>query len=203
MLTYLVSSFSGPAGPFMYALLLLLGFSIAVMIERAWSLFRYRVDADALLRRVEPAIRSGTRVDLGGTPLEQVVAAGIEHDDPETAWDAMSAAAVSAELLIRRRIAYLSTVASVSTMIGLVGTVYGLILAFGAVGTVSAAERAARLSEGSATAMATTAFGLVVAIPALVGYAVTESAARELLGRIEHAAGRVLVALKSRTSGKA
>lgn len=197
MLTYLLHSFSGPAGPFMYALLALLGFSIAVMIERAYTLFRYSCDVNAVLGRVEAAIRSGGAVELGKTPLEEVVQAGTAHRDPDTAWDAMSAAAVDAELRIRRRITYLSTVATVSTMIGLVGTVYGLILAFGAVGTVSAAERAARLSEGSATAMATTAFGLVVAIPSLVAYAVADSTARDLLGRIEQAASRVVVALKS------
>ncbi len=197
MLNYFLQSFSGPAGPFMYALLALLGFAIAVMIERAYTLLRFRCDAEALLAKVEPAIAAGQKPTLGDTPLEEVVSAGLAHKDPDTAWDAMSAAAVSAELRIRRRIGYLSTVASVSTMIGLVGTVYGLILAFGAVGTVSAAERAARLSEGSATAMATTAFGLIVAIPALVGYAIADANARELLGRVEQVASRVLVALKS------
>lgn len=197
MLTYFLQSFSGPAGPFMYALLVLLGFSIAVMIERAVSLRRFRCDVDALLQKVEPAIARGEPLSLGETPVERVAAAGMAHKDPDTAWDAMSAAGVDAELRIRRRIAYLSTVASVSTMVGLVGTVYGLILAFGAVGTVSAAERAARLSEGSATAMATTAFGLIVAIPALVAWSVADAAARDLLGRIEQVASRVLVALKT------
>lgn len=197
MLTYFVQSFSGPAGPFMYALLCLLAVSIAVMIDRAVTLARFRCDADALLAKVLPAASKGESVALGATPLEQVAAAGLAHRDPETAFDAMSAVAVDAELRIRRRVAYLSTVASVSTMVGLVGTVYGLILAFGAVGTVSAAERAARLSEGSATAMATTAFGLIVAIPSLIAYAVADSAARDLTGRMEQVASRILVALRS------
>jgi biopolymer transport protein ExbB len=131
--------------------------------------------------------------------MEQVVSAGIAHaSNPELAWEAMASAAVGAELSVRRRIGYLSTIASVSTMIGLVGTVYGLILAFGAVGSVSAADRAARLSEGSATAMATTAFGLVVAIPSLVAWSVADASARELLGRIEQTAGRLVVELKAR-----
>lgn len=197
MLNYFLQSFSGPAGPFMYALLTLLGFSIAVMIERALTLIRFRCDETALLAKIEPAIASGDSVSLGDTPLEQVARAGLAQPDPDTAWDAMSAEAVSAELRIRRRVGYLSTIASVSTMIGLVGTVYGLILAFGAVGTVSAAERAARLSEGSATAMATTAFGLIVAIPSLVGYSVADATARDLLGRIEQVASRILVAMKT------
>lgn len=197
MLSYFLQAFSGHAAPFMYALLALLGFAIAVMIERGWAYWTFRCDADTLLAKVEPAAKAGTPIPLGSTPLESVVAAGLEHRDPETAFDAMAAAAVVAELRIRRRVAYLSTVATISTMVGLVGTVYGLIVAFGAVGTVSAAERAARLSEGSATAMATTAFGLLVAIPALIAYSVVESSAREQLARLEQVAGRVIVAMKA------
>jgi biopolymer transport protein ExbB/TolQ len=197
MLTYLLSAFSGPAGTFMYALLAVMAFAMAVSIERAISLFRARCDGTALLKTVMAALERGERPALGTTPMELVVAAGVQQRDPELAWEAMQVAAVEAELAIRRRIPYLSTVASVATMIGLFGTVYGLILAFGALGDVAAAERAARLAEGSSTAMATTAFGLFVAIPALGAHAVAEAAARELLARIDAAAGRVVLLLKT------
>lgn len=197
MVSYLVSAFSGPAASFMYALLAVMAFAIAVTIERAVMLLRYRCDANALLARVEPAARKGEEVQLGTTPMEEVARAGLAFRDPDLAWEAMSAAAIDAELKIRRRIAYLSTVASIATMVGLFGTVYGLILAFGALGDVAAAERAARLSEGSSTAMATTAFGLLVAIPALGAHAVAESVARDMLGQIERVATRVVLSLKA------
>ncbi len=109
----------------------------------------------------------------------------------------MQAAAVEAEETVRQRIPYLAAVASVATMLGLTGTVYGLILAFGALGDVAAAERAARLSEGSSTAMATTAFGLFVAIPALVAHTFFEAQARSMLAAIEAAAGRLQVFRKT------
>lgn len=203
MLSYFLQSFAGPAGPFMYALLLLLGFALAVMIERAWSLSRYACDPVATLARVQAALAAsdgaagGPPPALGTRPMEQVLQAGLAQPDAGLAAEAMDAELAGAELQIRRRIGYLSTIASVSTMVGLVGTVYGLILSFGAVGTVSAAERAARLSEGSATAMATTAFGLVVAIPALVAWSVADARARELVGAIEVAAGRLVVLRKA------
>ena len=196
MLSYLLQAFSGPAGPFMYVLLVVGAFALAVAIERAISLMKASCDADALLAAVEPRLKSGEPVQLGDTPMEQVVAAGAAFRDPDLAWEAMAAASVRAELRIRRRVSYLSAVASISTMIGLVGTVYGLVLAFGAVGDAAGAERAARLSEGSATAMATTAFGLIVAIPALAAHAVADARCRELLGQIEHVAGKVVLALK-------
>lgn len=196
MLGYLLQAFSGPSAPFLYALLVVGAFAMAVAIERTVALLGARCDVDALLAVVEPKIKAGESVAVGDTPVEAVIAAGAAHKDPDLAWEAMTAAAVRADLQIRRRVSYLSAVASISTMIGLVGTVYGLMLAFGAVGDAAGAERAARLSEGSATAMATTAFGLVVAIPALGAHAIAEARCRELIGQIEYAAGRVILAIK-------
>lgn len=204
MLTYLLHAFSGPAGAFMYALLAVMAFAITVIVERAWVLHGARCDGGAVIERARVALAAGkdapdvARSILGATPLERVVATGLAWTDPELAWDAMAGAAIDAERVIRRRIAYLSTVASVSTMIGLFGTVYGLILAFGALGDVAAAERAARLSEGSSTAMAATAMGLLVAIPALAAHAFLDARARELLADIERAAGEVVLTLKVR-----
>lgn len=191
MLTYLLSAFDGPAAAFMYALLAVLAFAMAVTIERAVSLSRFRVDGTAAVAR---ALSGGA---MGETPLERVLAEGMTQADPELSAEAMMAAAVEAELRVRRRVAYLSTVASIATMIGLFGTVYGLILAFGAMGDVGAAERAARLSQGTSTSMATTAFGLLVAIPALVAHAIIDGIARERLGEIEAAASRFLVGRKA------
>lgn len=201
MLGYLLSAFSGPAGAFMYALLAVMAFALAVAIERALTFSRSRCDADTLLARVEAAVRSGDAIALGDTPMERVAAAGLAYRDPDLAWEAMTAAGIDAELRLRRRIGYLSVVASVATMIGLFGTVYGLILAFSALGDVAAAERAARLSEGSSTAMATTAFGLLVAIPALGAHAWADATARERLAQIERVATRLVLALKVTKAG--
>ncbi len=199
MLTYLMTAFSGSAAIFMYSLLAVMAFALAVVIERTLSLFRYQCDPEAMILKVEAAVKSGGTADvtLGTTPMEEVVRAGLAYRDPDLAWEAMSAASVAAELKVRRRIPYLSAVASIATMIGLFGTVYGLILAFGALGDVAAAERAAQLSEGSSTAMATTAFGLLVAIPALAAHAVADANARELLGNIERVATRLILSLKA------
>ena len=198
MLGYLIDAFSGPAGAFMYALLAVLAFAIAVVIERSLCFYRDRIDPEELLKRLETAVGAGQLPTLGGTPAEQVLQEGIRWTDPELAWEAMSGAAVAAEQRIRRRVGYLATVASIATMLGLFGTVYGLILAFGALGDVAAAERAARLSEGSSTAMATTAFGLLVAIPALAAHAVLESAVRDQLATIERVSSRLVLLLKAR-----
>lgn len=199
MLGYLNEAFIGPAAGFMYALLAVMAFGMATALERALVLFvRERVDLAALTGRLEAAVAAGRLTAPGQSSLERVVAAGLAWTEPELAWEAMTGASIAAEQRIRRRISYLATIASIATMLGLFGTVYGLILAFGGLGDVAAAERAARLSEGSSTAMATTAFGLLVAIPAMGLHAWLDAAARSRLAEIEQAASRVMLLLRAR-----
>lgn len=189
MIAYLLHAFSGPAGLFMYMLLAVAAFAIGVTVDRVMQVARFRVNSEDVLQRV-----AGKQA-LGSTPLEAVIAAGAAQPDYEHAWDAMTAESIRAEQLIRRRIPYLSTVASLATMIGLFGTVYGLILAFGSMGDLAAAERAAHLSEGSSTAMASTAFGLLVAIPAMAAHAALDAWARDQLAEIERTATRFALQL--------
>lgn len=203
MLGYLNEAFIGPAAGFMYALLAVMAFGMATALERAVVLFmRERVDLAALTGRLEAAVAAGRlsaeAPGVGQSSLERVVAAGLAWTEPELAWEAMTGASIAAEQRIRQRISYLATIASIATMLGLFGTVYGLILAFGGLGDVAATERAARLSEGSSTAMATTAFGLLVAIPAMGLHAWLDAAARSRLAEIEQAASRVMLLLRAR-----
>lgn len=196
MFASLLAAFAGPAAPFMYALLAVGAFALAVTIERVWTFTHADTPPDDAIARLRAgALTPGT----ARTPLERVLAAGAEEHgrsrDRERAWEAMTAAAVDAEQTLRARVGYLSMVASLATMIGLFGTVWGLMLSFGALGSAAATERAARLSEGSATAMATTACGLLIAIPALAAHAFADARARALLARIEATATRALLAL--------
>ncbi len=200
MLGYLIDAFSGPAAAFMYALLAVMAFAIAVALERAYIFSTGRFDVEKLKTDLEESFAAGRILDLQAkNPAEQVLKAGLRWPDAELAWEAMTEASIAAEQSLRRRVAYLSTVASIATMIGLFGTVYGLIMSFAALGDVAATERAARLSEGSSTAMASTAFGLLVAIPALAAHAFAEATVRERLSAIEGLASRLILLLKARS----
>ena len=77
--------------------------------------------------------------------------------------------------LIDRRTGFLAMFGNVATLMGLLGTIIGMIHSFGAVANASPVERAAMLSKGISEAMNCTAFGLVVAIPALVAYAIYQN----------------------------
>jgi biopolymer transport protein ExbB len=201
LLAYLLDAFSGPGAAFMYAITALLALALAITVERTWLLwFRWGVDSNAIGSMLDQGQFSQAATAASGTPLGEVLAAGTAESQHDLAWDAMATAGLRAEGQIRRRIEALATVSNLATMLGLLGTVYGLILAFSGLGDAASAERAARLSEGISTAMATTAYGLLVGIPALGLHAWLEARARWLLEDIEVAAGRVTLSLKRASS---
>jgi len=193
MIHYLLEAFAGPGAPFMWVITAVFAYALAVFVERTWMLsFSWRFDPQEVLAaiaddRADEAVASARR-----SPVAEVLRVGATAQDPDEAWDAMGAAAVAAEERILRRIPYLAAIGNVSTMLGLLGTVYGLILAFSALGDASAGERALRLTEGISTAMATTAYGLLVGIPALAAHAWLEARARSLIATMENAAGRLV-----------
>lgn len=190
MLDALLQAFAGPGGAFMYAITAVLAFGLAVAIERGLLLLGlWRADAEAVLGKVEAGDLAGARAAAGKHPVAGILAAAEGHSTADGAWDAMGARAALVETTVTRRVPYLATVGNIATMLGLLGTVYGLILAFEGLGDASAVERASRLSAGIATAMSTTAYGLIVGIPALGLHALLDARARAALALCEAAAG--------------
>ncbi|MCB9746670.1 MAG: MotA/TolQ/ExbB proton channel family protein [Alphaproteobacteria bacterium] len=200
MLDYLLAAFSGPGAGFMYAITAVGAFALAIGIERSALLaLRWRADLPEVRVRLDAGDFNGAVGAAGASPMGEVLGAGASEASPEAAWEAMGAAAASAEARMRARVGALGAVSNIATMLGLLGTVYGLILAFSALGDASAGERAVKLSEGISTAMATTAFGLLVGIPALGLHAWLEGLVSQRLADIEVAAGAL--ALAKRRSG--
>ncbi len=201
VLDALLSAFSGPGAAFLYVLTALAAYGLAVTLERSWFLVlrwgRLAPDVSAALAVGDP---DSAVAAAGQHPAAAVLAAGAAQDSADTAWEAMGVASVEAEQTVHRRIRSLGAVGNLATMIGLLGTVYGLMLAFGALGDASAGERAARLSEGIATAMATTACGLLVAIPCLAAHAWLEGRAEAVMAAIEAAAGRLALVRRRASS---
>ena len=166
MFDALLEAFSGPGAAFMYAITAVLALGLAVVIERGWFFWlKWRLDQAAVLQQVRTGDLEGAAQATANHPVGELVSAGKDAS-ADAAWDAMSGKAALVEAQVRTRVPYLATIGNIATMLGLLGTVYGLILAFSALGDASAGERAVRLSEGISTAMATTAYGLMVGIPA-------------------------------------
>ncbi len=160
---------------------------IAVIVERAVYLFRASVDKDKLLALMKSQIMSGNvqgaiKVCSGNpTPMTRIVQAGLmKFNRPdEEVQAAMDEAAIHEMPYLEKRTGYLSMISNAATLLGLLGTVLGMITVFRAVASVSAADKSTMLSGGIAEAMNCTAYGLLTAIPPLVVYSL-------LQGRTQH-----------------
>ena len=120
-------------------------------------------------------------------------------NNPKQSREAMESA-ISVEVKkvapnIQKRTGYLQMIGHVATLVGLLGTIQGLIISFSSLSGVSAAAKAELLATGISTAMNTTAFGLIVAIPCLVCFAALANKETRILQKYEEVIGEVLHAL--------
>ena len=190
-----MGAFVGPGAAFMYAITAVLALALAVTLERLWLLWlRWRIDDAVVASALTAGDLAGAAQQAGRHPAARLIVAGAGASDAEAAWDAMGAEGALIESEARARVGYLAAAGNVATMLGLLGTVYGLIYAFSGLDSASAVERTARLSEGIGAAMVTTAWGLVVGIPALAAHAVIEGRVQRVLAVCESLAARVALA---------
>jgi len=103
---------------------------------------------------------------------------------------------------LEKRTQYLSTLANISTLLGLLGTIIGLIAAFTAVASADPSQKASLLSQSISVAMNTTAFGLMAAIPLLLIHSVLQTKTNEIIDSFEMAGIKVLNLINDGTSGK-
>lgn len=151
--------------------------ALAIIIERFWTLQRKRILPDNLVAQVWQWAQSGAlderRVQAlrSGSPLGRVLAAGILHRDADRQLMKESIEEVGRleVFALGRYISVLGTIASISPLLGLLGTVMGMIRIFSAV-TKQGVSDPSILAGGISEALITTATGLAVAIPALLFY---------------------------------
>ena len=151
--------------------------ALAIVIERCWTLQKKRVVPDNLVAQVWQWARAGSlderRVQTlrAGSPLGRVLAAGLanRHRDRDSMKEGIEEVGRHVVFELGRYINVLGTIASIGPLLGLLGTVLGMIRIFSAV-TKQGVSDPSILAGGIAEALITTASGLVVAIPALVFY---------------------------------
>ncbi len=189
-------------GPFMFPISIVLALGLAVAIERYVFLSMARRTNKAAFAQIEPLLASN-RFDqilsLGKTnsaPISRVIAAGIarlsispRREDIEYA---MEEGLMESIPRLEKRTPYLSTLANISTLLGLLGTIIGLIAAFSAVANADPAEKASLLSQSISVAMNTTAFGLIAAIPLLACHSILQTKTTEIIDSMEMAGVKCL-----------
>ncbi len=172
-----IATFYKEGGIFMHAVLTIAVVITAIAVERLIVISR----ATALdcRRFTDELVRYATHGDLTGarrsamgssTPVARVAQAilHVAPADEPTLQSAADDAATLAMPDLTRRLSFMGVLANSATLIGLLGTITGLITAISGVAVADAAQRSAHLSAGISEALHTTAFGLIVAIPTLM-----------------------------------
>lgn len=165
-------------GSFMMWMILLLGFAaLAITIERAWYLYvRCGVSSSSFMSGISKYLKAGDYAKAVqyaasmNTPLAKGVLAVLQNrgKGPKAAKKALDEVFVTESPKITRFIGYLNIFANLVTLVGLSGTVYGVMVDFDAIANVPVAQRAAALAAGIAIALSATLFALLVAIPSLL-----------------------------------
>ncbi len=164
------------AGWPIWPLLLASVISLAIIVERAWSLQRARVAPTTLLAEVVEEVQAkGISQDLldrlaEGSLLARLFAVGLKNsrNSREVMKESLEEAGRVAAHQLDRFLTTLGTIASLSPIMGLLGTVVGMIVIFGA--QSGGGSNPAELAHGISIALYNTAFGLIVAIPSMIFY---------------------------------
>lgn len=168
-----------------------------IILERLWSLRVARIAPPRLGQEVCELIQQG-QVNLywleSHSPLGGILAAGLRNarlgQDPMRARLQEAATAVVHDM--ERFLSPLGTIASITPLIGLLGTVVGMIQVFAVIVSAEGAERTAELAGGISQALVTTAAGLTVAIPALMFHRYFQRRVEDITVRMEEQAGQVV-----------
>ena len=150
----------------------------AIVLERLWTLQKRRVLPADLTRQVWEWVSRNelNHVHIqelqGGSPLGQILAAGLlnRHRDRQIMKESIEDTGRHVVHELERYLSLLSTIAAVSPLLGLLGTVTGMVKVFAAIGSSGLSGDASALAGGISQALITTVGGLWVAIPCLVAY---------------------------------
>lgn len=189
-------------GTFMYIILLVLSVGLAIAIERFLYITKTQGKTKKVWEQLVPMLkaedfsRAMKLTETVKTPLATMLNYGFARKNTnstrENIESAMEEGMMEVMPELEQRTHYLATYANIATLLGLLGTIIGLIDAFTAVASADPAEKADLLSASISVAMNTTAFGLVAAIPLILihSYLVTKTA--HLVDNIEMAAVKCL-----------
>jgi len=187
---------------------------IALIIERAaFQLSKYRVNSKEFFAQIKKLVTAGNidraikLCDAGDYPTLQLVKAGLTHANkgPDEIDAAMSEKMGELKPAVEKRIGSLWSLANIATLVGLLGTVLGLIHTFGAVSApgLSAADRQRILANGIAEAMYNTAMGLGIAVICMIAHLVLHQRSKNIQHDLDATQERVfnLLTIQTRPGG--
>ncbi len=198
------AAFFQEGGPFMPIILFVGVAMLALTLERMWVLglaSQWNVD-----KLTHDLVEKVTRGDIRGAfdlaskvkgPSAQVAKAvlGCENRAEEKLLNAADGEAALVLPPLSRRLNALVLLANVATLLGLLGTIFGLITAFSAVGAADPSQRSSFLARGISQALNTTAFGLIIAVPGLIVHGFLVGRVERIVEQVDGVAVRLVRAL--------
>ncbi len=186
---------------FMWLILFFLVVAVAIAAERIYYVMvRSNVNADKFMMEIRKYVTSGNlkrAIELCEAgkqrALPYVVLAGLKRVTESDSLDfrsiqnAVDEGTLEVIPKLQRRTNYLSMIANIATLTGLMGTIYGLIIAFASVGSAEIPDdqKTRLLAAGISTAMNTTIFGLAVAIPTIVLYNIIQNKTAQIIDEMD------------------
>ena len=199
---YSIAGFFSSGGLFMYPILLVFAVGVGVAIERYLTLTMVTNKNQLVWEKVQPMLSNGEFDEArkltseDESTISQVLNMGLSlqgavrrREDIEIA---MEESMMEIVPRLEKRTPYVALASSIATLLGLLGTIMGLIQAFTAVANANPAEKADLLSASISVAMNTTAFGLMVAIPLLIIHAILTSKTGDIVDSLEMATVKAL-----------
>jgi len=199
---YSIVEFFQKGGLFMFPILLVFLAGMGIAVERWFHLGRIRSENRKAWDELYPVLEQGEfdkareMVGDNGATIAQMLGMGLERQGAvrrrEDIEIAMEESLMEIIPKLERRTPYVALLSNIATLLGLLGTIMGLIEAFTAVANANPAEKADLLSASISVAMNTTAFGLMAAIPLLLIHAKLTSTTGQIVDSLEMASVKAL-----------
>ena len=206
---YSIVGFFQKGGMFMYPILIVFAVGVAISVERWLQLTRTRNENRKMWDKIQPVLNEGEfdaareMVNEDKSTISQMLSMGLARQGAvrrrEDIEIAMEESMMEIIPQLEKRTPYLALLSNIATLLGLLGTIMGLIEAFTAVSNANPAEKADLLSASISVAMNTTAFGLMVAIPLLLVHAKLTSTTGQIVDSLEMASVKALNSISNFT----
>jgi biopolymer transport protein ExbB len=207
-----IVKFFQEGGVFMYPIVVVFAIGLVIVLERWFFLTTASTSNKRLWKKLIPLVTAGNYKEAteiarnSSAAIGRILSYGLDRaksarrrDDIEKA---MEESLLEVTPQLERRTHYLATFANVATLLGLLGTIIGLIRAFTAVAAANTSEKADMLSASISVAMNTTAFGLMVAIPLLLSHTWLQTKTTELVDSLEMASVKFLNSVTERAEAQ-
>jgi len=201
MLKFIVEGFNSTGASVMWIILIIAFIILGLIAERAWYLFlKCGLGSGSFMAGISKYLKAG---DYGKaiqyassvkTPLAKGITMVLQNRGKgvKQVQKSVDEVFLTEVPKISRNLPMLATLANLATLLGLTGTIYGLMIAFDAIANVPAAQRAQALATGISVAMATTLLGLLVAVPTILMHGVLSSKSEKVIEEMDEKTAKLI-----------